>query len=167
MPRPFAAPSLPFSARLRAAVPGLALTAMGAGMAMVAAGQPAWFGADVGPGLMARLVATGVIVLGALWALWSALMGPARAEAGCATGDGADAQRFSAPALLGAVLIFALVVPWLGMVAAVALAAVPAALGAGEREPRALALTVGLLVALTIAVGLTVLPPTAPLWPEL
>jgi hypothetical protein len=73
--------------------------------------------------------------------------------------------RHSAPALLGAVLAFALGVPVLGLVLSAGLAAGLAAWGAGERTPLALAVTVLGLMALVALVGVALLPPTAPLWP--
>jgi hypothetical protein len=45
------------------------------------------------------------------------------------------------------------------------LSAALAAWGAGERTPRALAATVAGLMVLVALVGVTLLPPTAPLWP--
>lgn len=146
-------------------LPGLALVAAGAGMLWVARGQPAWLGANVGPGLMARLLAKGVIGLGAAWAVWRALRPQPVGAARCAPGAGTGAQPWSGPALLGAVLLFALALPTLGIVASAALAAALAAWGAGERQPRGLALTVAGIAALTAGIGLALLPPTAPLWP--
>lgn len=153
------------------ALPGLALCAAGAAMLWLARGQPAWLGGHVGPGLMSQLLGKGVIGLGALWALWRAVSpepgAVASAVAGCGAGDeaGAGAQRWSGPALLGAVLAFALALPGLGLVASAALAAALAAWGAGERSALALGLTVAGLGVLTGVIGVTLLPPTAPLWP--
>lgn len=147
------------------AVPGLALVLAGVAMLVLARGQPAWLGANVGPGLMAQLLGKGVIGLGAGWALWRALRPDPACAAGCATGDGAEAQPLSGPALLGAVLLFALAMPVLGLVTSAALAAALGAWGAGERRAGALALTVTGLAGLTAAIGLALLPPTAPLWP--
>ncbi len=159
-----AAPGL--AASLRRALPGLALAAAGAAMLTLARGQPAWLGADVGPGLMARWLGKGVIGLGSAWAVWRLLRPDPSCAPACGTGDGADAQRWSGPALLGAVLLFALSVPALGLVASAALAAALAAWGAGERRLPALALTVAGLAVLTAGIGLLLLPPTAPLWPR-
>jgi len=147
------------------ALPGLALCAAGVAMLWLARGQPAWLGGHVGPGLMAQLLGKGVIGLGALWALWRALRPEAGCAAGCGMGEGAGAQRWSGPALLGAVLAFALTLPGLGLVASAALAAALAAWGAGERSVLALGLTVAGLGVLTGVIGVTLLPPTAPLWP--
>ena len=149
------------------ALPGLTLCAAGVAMLWLARGQPAWLGANVGPGLMAQLLGKGVIGLGALWALWRALVPDPGGMAGCGAGDGegAGAQRWSGPALLGAVLAFALSLPGLGLVVSTMLAAALAAWGAGERSAVALGLTVAGLGALTGVIGVTLLPPTAPLWP--
>jgi len=161
------APQRGMVSALRRALPGLALCAIGVAMFMLAHGQSAWLGTNVGPGLMAQLLAKGVIALGALWAGWRVLRSDPVCNVGCALGDGAEAQRWSGPALLGAVLVFALVLPTLGLVISAALAAGLAAWGAGERNLRALVLTVAGLTALTAGIGLAVLPPTAPLWPQI
>jgi len=147
------------------ALPGLALALAGAAMLSLARGQPAWLGGAVGPGLMAQLLGKGVIGLGAAWALWRALRPEPACATGCVTGEGADAQPMSGPALLGAVLLFALTMPVLGLVVSATLAAALAAWGAGERQAGALALTVAGLAGLTAGIGLVLLPPTAPLWP--
>lgn len=150
------------------AIPGLFLAALGLAMLWTAQGQPAWFGTQVGPGLMAQLLSKGVIVIGVLWAIRRALRSEERcAVTGCGTGEAADAQRWSGAALLGAVLLFALALPALGLVISASLAAALTALGAGERSLRALIVTVGGLAALTAGIGLILLPPTAPLWPTL
>jgi len=44
-------------------LPGVALCGLGGGMWALAQGQPAWLGGHVGPGLMAQLLAIGVIGL--------------------------------------------------------------------------------------------------------
>ena len=165
--------ALPGSGR-RAALgpllPGLALCAIGAGMSALALGQPAWLGGHVGPGLMAQLVSQAVLGLGVVWTVIGARGGVTPAPSrGCESGSGppAGGVRHSAPALLGAVLAFALALPVAGLVLAAGLAGGLAAWGAGERTPRALAATVLGLMALVAAVGVTLLPPTAPLWPEI
>jgi hypothetical protein len=164
----------------RRALPGAAICLAGLAMLVVALGQPAWLGGSIGPGLMARAIAAGVIVLGAAWAIWCALSRPdtgaaapqdtARGRAGCTTDAAADTgraapQRHSGPALLAAVLAFALAVPVLGLVAGAALAAAVTAWGAGERALPALVATATGLGGLTALIGVLLLPPTAPLWP--
>lgn len=146
-------------------MPGIALFAAGGVMLWLARGQPAWLGATVGPGLMAQLLGKGVIGLGAAWALLRVLRPDPASTQSCATGEVAEAQRWSGPALLGAVLLFALAMPVLGLVVSAALAAALAAWGAGERNLTALLLTVAGLAGLTTVIGLALLPPTAPLWP--
>jgi hypothetical protein len=153
---------------LRRMLPGLVLCAIAAGMSGLAQGQPAWLGGHVGPGLMAQILSLGVLGLGVAWAM---LLARARVtptpSQGCGGDCGAPERglRHSAPALLGAVLTFALTLPVLGLVLAAGLAAALAAWGAGERSPRALALTVLGLMALVAIVGVALLPATAPLWP--
>lgn len=151
---------------MQRAVPGLALCLAGLLMFFLVRGQPAWLGQNVGPGLMAKLLAVGVIALGALWAIWCAVRpDPMQEASGCGTGDGAPAERWSGPALLGSVLVFALSLPVLGLVISGSLAAALAAWGAGEREVPALAITVLGIAMMILGIGLTLLPPTAPLWP--
>lgn len=152
--------------RLGRAVPGLALVVTGSAMLILAHGQPAWLGGNVGPGLFAQLLSKGVIALGAIWAVFCALNAPPPQPAPCAEPADVTAQRWSGPALLGAVLLFALSLPAFGLVISAGLAATLAAIGAGERNPVALAVTVGALVAMTMMIGLALLPPTAPLWPR-
>lgn len=153
---------------LRRVLPGLVLCAIGAGMSGLARGQPAWLGGNVGPGLMAQLLSLGVLGLGVVWALLSA-RSPVmpRSSPGCGSDSGSSMPglRYNAPAMLGAVLTFALSLPFVGLVLAGGLAAALAAWGAGERSPRALALTVLGLMALVVFVGVALLQPTAPLWP--
>lgn len=151
--------------RAMRALPGAALSVAGAGVLWLALGQPAWVDGRVGPGLMAQLLGAGIIALGGLWALWQAVQPQTACATGCGTGQTAPAPRWSAPALLGAVLVFAVTVPALGIVLSASLAATLAALGAGERRGVALGVTVASLAALTTAIGLALLPPTAPLWP--
>ena len=105
-------------------------------MWVLAQGQPAWLGGHVGPGLMAQLLAMGVIGLGAAWAVLCARAPAAEApppSAGCGgeTGGPAPGLSLSAPALLGAVLVFALSLPVLGLILAAGLSAGLAAWGAG------------------------------------
>jgi hypothetical protein len=147
------------------ALPGLVLAGTGIAMLWIARGQPVWLGADAGPGLMAQLLGKGVIALGLVFALLRALRPDDTCTTGCGTGDGKGARRLSGPALLGAVLAFALTMPLTGLVTSATLAAALASWGAGERSPVALALTAAALGTLTAGIGLALLPPTAPLWP--
>lgn len=155
----------PLGKAAKQAIPGLALAVMGLGVLLLAQGQPAWLGKDVGPGLMAQLLGKGIIALGLIWAAFGATTRHTKA-AGCGSETSAPATGAQGLALLGGVLVFAVALPWLGMVIAAGLAAMLAAIGAGERAPRALAVTVLGLSALTAAIGLALLPPTAPLWPR-
>lgn len=170
MPDPARLPRLERSAvgraALRRAVPGVALAMMGAGVLLLAGAQPAWLGNDVGPGLMALLLGKGILGLGVLWAVLCAVGGQDGSAASCEAAPRENAAGMSGPLLLGGVLVFALTLPLFGLVIAAGLAAICAAIGAGERAPRALALTVIGLACLTAAIGLTLLPPTAPLWPR-
>lgn len=149
-------------------LPGLALCAFGGAMLVTAQAQPAWLNGHVGPGLMARFLGTGVIGLGAVWAAVCARRPDPQvpaASCGSDTGNAATGTGQAAPALLGSVLVFALSLPFVGLVLSAGLAAGLAAWGAGERTPRALAVTVAGLMALVALVGVTLLPPTTPLWP--
>ncbi len=150
-------------AALRAA-PGLVLCAMGLAVLGLGASQPAWLGAQVGPGLFARLLGFGIAAAGASWAV-RCVQGGGQARRGRAAV--AQARRSSGPMLLASVLAFALALPSLGIVASATLAGGVAAVGAGERRAVSLALTTAGLGALAAAIGLTLLPPTAPLWPRL
>ena len=169
-------PALPFAhaaepaetSRLGRVVPGLALCALGLGLLLLARTQPAWVGDRIGPGLLAQVLAMGVAGLGALWSVALLLRPAPRAAVGCAEGRGnAAAGPWSGPALLGAVLLFGLTTPVLGLVASASLAAALAAVGAGERRPFGLLVTVAGLGGLVALIGVTLLPPTAPLWPRL
>jgi hypothetical protein len=151
------------AAALRAA-PGLALCAIGLAILGIGASQPAWQGAQVGPGLFARILGLGVSAAGTAWALRCALLAEDALTERAAV---APARRWSGPMLLGAVLAFALALPSLGIVAAATLAGGMAAVGAGERRAASLGLTTVGLAALAAAIGLTLLSPTAPLWPRL
>lgn len=154
------------SAALRRAVAGIALALMGAGVLLMASTQPAWLGNDVGPGLMGQLIGKGILALGALWAVLCAAGGQEPRAASCESSPRRDATGMSGPLLLGGVLVFALTLPLFGLVIATGLAAMCSAIGAGERAFRALAVTVIGLACLTALIGLTLLPPTAPLWPR-
>lgn len=156
---------VPFAAKLGKALPGVALAALGAAISLFARSQPAWIEGQIGPGLMAQLMGAGVIGLGLLWAAWCVASGPVTQATGC--GAGPTENNLSGPALLGAVLAFALCVPVLGLVLSAGIAATLAALGAGERKRFALLTTVLGLMGLTAGVGIGFLPPTAPLWPPL
>lgn len=155
----------PFVAKLGKALPGVALAALGAAISLIARTQPAWLDGQIGPGLMAQLVGAGVIGLGLIWSAWCILGAAASSSAGC--GSGPTEHALSGPALLGAVLAFALCVPVLGLVLSAGVAATLAALGAGERKPLALLATVLGLMVLTAGIGMGFLPPSAPLWPPL
>ncbi len=146
------------------AAPGLVLCALGLATLGFGASQPAWLGAQVGPGLFARLLGLGISAAGAAWALRCALVAETSPRGRAFV---ARARRWSGPMLLGAVLAFALVLPSLGIVAAATLAGGVAAVGAGERRAVSLAMTTAGLGALAAAIGLMLLPPTAPLWPRL
>jgi hypothetical protein len=149
-------------------LPGLAIAAAGFAMLLLGRGQPAWLGEDVGPGLMAQLLGKAVFALGILWTLSCVLRPRSVRLAGCNPAAVADgAQPWGGLALLGAVLLFALTLPALGLVVSASLAAALAAIGAGERRASAMIVTVALLAALTAGIGLVLLPPTAMLWPAI
>ena len=141
----------------------LALGLVGITLWVLSQGQPARLGGAIGPGFMARWLALGIVVLAALWGAVSFRRGP-RADAAIAPPERA-AQRGAGVALLGGVLAFALAVPVAGLVAGAALAAGCAGWATGERRAGALAATMAALAALAAAIGVLLLPPTAPLWP--
>jgi hypothetical protein len=140
----------------------LALGLLGCGLWLLSQGQPARLGGAIGPGFMARGLALGIMGLAAVWGL--SMWRWRRAEVVIAA-PAVRAQRGAGLALIGGVLVFALAVPVAGLVAGAGLAAGFAAWATGERRPGALAATMGLLAALAAAIGLLLLPPTAPLWP--
>ena len=98
-------------------LPGVALCAFGAGMWVLGRrASPAWLGGHVGPGLMAQLLAMGVIGLGAVWAALCARTARVDGSAigGMRQRNGPTPRPACATAhtaLLGAVLAFALVLP--------------------------------------------------------
>ena len=121
MAQRFLRPDVPHRFRLpptvRRVLPGIAICAAGVLMLALAKAQPAWVGADIGPGLMAQLLGAGVIGLGAVWAVVCALAPAAPvAPAGCGHDRGAPGLPQSGPALCGAVLAFGLALPLAGLV---------------------------------------------------
>lgn len=158
---------LPLSSGLRETAAGmaapLALGLVGIALWVLSQGQPARLGGAIGPGFMARWLALGIVALAALWGAVSFRRGPG-ADAAILPPDRA-AQRGAGLALLGGVLAFALAVPVAGLVAGAAVAAGCAAWATGERRAGALAATMLALAALSAAIGVLLLPPTAPLWP--
>ena len=150
---------------LKRALPGLALCAMGGAISTIAQWQPAWFGTNVGPGLMAQLLGKGVIALGALWAIWCIARPAAQQTTACSELAAPNTNHASGISLLGAVFLFAVCLPIFGLVLSAGLAAALSAIGAGERHPLALSATVLCLSGLTAGIGILFLPPTAPLWP--
>jgi hypothetical protein len=146
----------------------LVLMAAGGGMWLLSRSQPAYLGEAIGPGFMARGLAIGVILLALLWCAASLLRPVSRGvtvQEGGALPPKRGHRGSSGFALLAGVLAFALSVPSLGLVAGAGLAAGLAAWATGERSPRTLAGTAAGLAALTAAIGIVLLPPTAPLWP--
>jgi len=150
-------------------LPGLAIAVVGTVMLVLAQDQPAWRGGHVGPGLMAQILGVSVTGLGSAWALIRGLSRPPDqtliSSAGCSADSHTAGLSSSGPALLGAVLVFALTLPIAGLVLSAGLSAAMSAWGAGERKAPALAATVFGLMALVAVIGEILLPPTAPLWP--
>jgi hypothetical protein len=149
----------------------LVLVAVGGGLWLLSLSQPAHLGEAIGPGFMARGLAIGVIVLSVFWCAASLLRPGTRGVEGKEGGALPPARPTFRPgagfALLAGVLAFALAVPWLGLVIGAALAAGFATWAAGERSALTLVGTAAGLAALAAAVGIALLPPTAPLWPVL
>lgn len=154
-PDPDAAPGHPAPA-----VP-FVLAVLGAVLFVTGLGQPAFVGSRIGPGLFMQGLAAAVLVLALLEGIAVALTRT----------PGRPRQRPAGPVaagalVLGGVAVFALSVPWLGLAGAAAPAAALAALGAGERRPTGLAITVAAAVLLAAAIGAALLPPTTRLWPR-
>jgi hypothetical protein len=135
---------------------------IGLGLALLAMGytQPAWLGERIGPGLFAQYLAKGTLVLGltmAAVAIWRPDMArmPEPGRTGILAGL----------AILGGVAFFAAFARDIGLVLCCAVAAGLTGWAAGERTAAAVlrAGAVGAIAA--IAIGLTLLPPAAPLWP--
>lgn len=147
----------PLAVRRGHAAAELSLLAMGAIVLAIGLSQPAWVGGRVGPGLMMQGAGLGVVALAGLWLA----LGRGRVARGPTT----RGTLLAGPLMLGAVLAFALLLPATGLVVAAMAAAALVGLGAGERSAPALVATALILGALTTAIGLTLLPPTAPLWP--
>lgn len=147
---------------------GCVLALLGVVMWSISNSQPAWYGNEVGPGLMAQLLAKAIIGLGAIWAVWCVIAEPnseitSQKEPSCSTQP--DANRFSASALLGSVLLFALTLPVFGLAAAAGIAAGLAAFGAGERRTISILMTVVGLMTMAALIGILLLPPSILLWP--
>lgn len=173
---PFPKRSLPPGTLTRALLAPLTIAAFGVVFFVLAQTQPAWIGAGtaqrIGPGLFAQWLSLGIVGLSLIWAAVElAVLRRGRPAAPTTQAD-ADSQHVRldsgvAPglALLTAVCLFALLLPVAGLVAACAAAAAVAGWGAGDRGPRALGLSALLGMAVAASIGLTLLPPTARLWP--
>ncbi len=143
--------------------PPAVLCALGLVMLLLAYTQPAWIDGRVGPGLFAQWLSKGVVALSLLWAALAALGPPG----GRSEGESAPSSRPLGPglALLSGVLVFILMLPLTGLVAACVATALITGWGAGDRHWRALALSGLFAGAATLAIGLTLLPPATRLWP--
>ena len=135
----------------------------GVGLVLLASTQPTWRGERIGPGLVAQAMGGGTVTLALLWAVQRWRGGdPPREEASCrSAGPASGAAGFW---LLGAVAVFALLQPVVGLAPAAGATALAAAVGCGARRPAVLAAitAVGALIATAIGHGL--LGPAAVLW---
>lgn len=140
----------------------LALALVGVLLGLVALQEPATIEGRIGPGFMARILAGGVIGIAALLLLHSLVSrSDDKPDASIKGRDSAVAGQM----LLGSVLAFGLLVPWLGLVPASAVSAGLAARAAGERHRLSICGVMLSMAALVALVGWALLPPTAPLWP--
>lgn len=136
---------------------------LGAIMFALALTQPAWLDGRIGPGLFARWLSAAVMVMSLIWFV-AALLQPDAAE-GAMRAAKESPSLLAGLGLLAGVAVFALAMPVTGMVAACALTAVVVSWGAGERGWVAYLFSAVSGAGAALAVGLTLLPPTARLWP--
>ncbi|MEM9973932.1 MAG: tripartite tricarboxylate transporter TctB family protein [Pseudomonadota bacterium] len=136
---------------------------LGALMFALALTQPAWLDGRIGPGLFARWLSAAAIFMSVIWFVVALLQHAPAHDAARVTGEAPS--LLPGLGLLSGVVAFAIAMPVVGMVAACALTACVVSLGAGERgwTPNTLSALSGAGAAL--AVGLTLLPPGARLWP--
>jgi hypothetical protein len=136
-----------------------AVIVLGAGLLAMAYTQPAWLGDRIGPGLFAQHLAKGVLLLGAAMAL-VALRRPASVD-----GRPRTARIWAGLAILGGVALFAAFARDAGLVACCAAAAALTGWAAGERGAAALLRAAGVGAGAAVAIGYSLLPEAAPLWP--
>lgn len=136
---------------------------LGATMFGLALTQPAWLGARIGPGLFARWLSAAVMVMSLIWFV-AALIKDAPTEEARRAAESAPSM-LSGFGLLSGVAIFALAMPITGMVIACALTAIVVSWGAGERGWGDHVVSAASGAGAAMAVGLTLLPPGARLWP--
>jgi hypothetical protein len=152
-------PHADFDARRAGLVQASAVMALGLGLLALAHTQPAWLGMRVGPGLFAQWAAKAVTLLGALMALLAAggrLAGARMPRA---------ASLAAGLVLLTGSAVFAAFARDIGLVLGCAVASAFTGWAAGERAPMAVlhAAAIGAIAAL--AIGYTLLPEAAPIWP--
>ena len=140
-----------FTALLGAVLFGLSLT------------QPAWLDGRIGPGLFARWLSAAVVVMSMIW--FVVVLFEARA-AGQGHHAGAEAPSLlPGLGLLAGVALFALTLPFTGLVAACGLTAVVVSWGAGERGWISYLISGLSGAGAALLLGLTLLPPGTRLWP--
>lgn len=140
---------------------GSVLTVSGIGLLALGMGQPAWVETRIGPGLMAQGLAVSVIGLGLATVALGLLAG--RRKDGAALKMGAS--LLPGLAVLAAVALFVPLAAVLGLVPASAVIAAVVGRVAGDRGAGQVAVSAGLGGIAAFAIGVTLLPPTAPLWP--
>lgn len=136
---------------------------LGACMFVLALTQPAWLDNRIGPGLFARWLSASVVFTSVIWCVAALLQHDPAEDAARETGR--LASIVPGFGLLAGVAAFALAMPVTGMVIACALTAFVVSLGAGERGWAGLLLSVLSGAGAALAIGLTLLPPGARLWP--
>ncbi|MHA7878985.1 MAG: tripartite tricarboxylate transporter TctB family protein [Saccharospirillum sp.] len=143
---------------------GITLATIGLTLWLISRRQPAWFGSDIGPGLLAQYLALAVLGIGLVWTLlgWAKPQSTQTHRRQPITKAVVAARP---PLLLASVCAFVIALPVTGLVPAAGLAAAMATLGAGERRWWFILLTGVLLMAMTALIGILLLPPATQLWP--
>ena len=145
--------------RRAAMMQAAAVTGLGLALLALAYTQPAWLGARIGPGLFAQWLAKAVVALGA------AMGGLAVAGRLRGARLPAVASLASGITVLAGVALFAWLARDAGLVLCCAVAAAMTGWAAGERRMAAVAGAAGVGAAAAVAIGYTLLPEAAPLWP--
>jgi hypothetical protein len=137
----------------------MTVTAIGALLLMVAHSQPAWVDGRIGPGLFAQWLAAGVTVLGL------AMTGVAFLAPGGSRLPISHTNLATGLTVLAGVALFAGFARETGLVAGCAIAAALTGWAAGERTFATVARAGAIGAGAALAIGLSLLPSGAPLWP--
>lgn len=147
----------------------LAICALGLIFLALALTQDAWVSGRIGPGLFAQSLSLGIVALAVIWA-GSRVVDLSRLLQGGETCMDAEPVHLGPRihhglALLVAVCLFAILLPFVGLVVACAITAAVAGWGAGDRGLIALSISAVLGAGVAAGIGFTLLPPTIQLWP--